>query len=828
MCGMKISRGLILSLILIAVAAVGYSQFQDDLVNLARWGTPASQRPAPPEAQDDFTEEAWTIMEVCDQIVFLLHPELIKQPTTANRITAECNRAEPVSYTVAAGSAKSTIALSTSAWDPATYQVWCKAVSGEAATPSPGQRPDMLTALLTPETANFLALDERLSAELAKHPRHPEIHTDAALLLGTIAWFDAAGHFQDVRPLIHRMTAFLAVADALGAKGRNREVAEMLRLVLIHDQVGALQKITAARTGTSGIQRPWLDALEVTATEDWRKTEPTAASGPMLLQLAHFRVLAKNMGANKAESFLKTLTQPPGVSWVRYLTQTELGIGQGHMYSRSLLGMEAADANLVAKACGQGSVLKPRDAYAGFVTQFDGLTAYERSPEARVVGLQLWAGRTQRHFLQAIVALEDFLENRWGVPEQAAEFTDVMHKQFSAAYYYPFLTIEIEKAGSPRFKEAQTATENLTREHPATVAPKLWAALKPETSEGIARRTPDFHRFYHPELPRHTSFEAGKRIYEIGVGDENSLPLLKDILARCPYDYEMAFQTALVEGRPNNVETKRMECNAQFAEIHDKALKWAAHAAQGNPQKYERLMLGKAPWDPNTYIELSVYFNDRKDIALAEKYLLLARGKADAVYFSNACDFLVKHYAASGRLAEAEDLAKEAADTYSAGGLGTYAWLKEYRQQWPDAAQTYKAIDERYDKAGDSAHLGYVMRRKLAGEGWLPEYQKIVDTYFPGGIQKVALASLSNTPPTTGIRFSKTTESLQKAGIDPSDIIVGLDGIRVENRDQYMAARKLSDSPDMVFLIWDGQGYAAMQAHQPGRRFGLDVRNYQK
>jgi len=297
------------------------------------------------------TEEKWTIMEVCDQIYFLLHPELLKQaPGDASRITAARLLSEPISYSVSEGPAKGTVTLTSSVWDPVTYQSWCKTVSAEAASTDALTRPDILSELLTPDTAKFLATEERLSNELAAYPREPGIYTDAALLLGTMAWFDGAGYFQDYRPLLNRMTAFLAVADALGAKGNSREMTEILRLVLVHDQVSALKKIAAARTA-GNLPQPWLDALEVTANGDWRKTEPTAASGPLLLQLAHYHVLTQNMGANKAESFLETLGKPAATaSWLRYISQTELNVGQGHRFCQPLLAMEAAEASAIAKA----------------------------------------------------------------------------------------------------------------------------------------------------------------------------------------------------------------------------------------------------------------------------------------------------------------------------------------------------------------------------------------------------------------------------------------------------------------------------------------------
>src|SRR5829696_3072911 len=126
---MAFSRGLLFSLGLIGLGCVGYLQFGERMATLGAWGTVASQRPIARPAPEGFTEEQWTVMEVCDQIVFLLHPELLKQPAGENRITAQRNRSTPVSYTVEGGQAKSTVTLSAPVWDPATYQVWCKAVS---------------------------------------------------------------------------------------------------------------------------------------------------------------------------------------------------------------------------------------------------------------------------------------------------------------------------------------------------------------------------------------------------------------------------------------------------------------------------------------------------------------------------------------------------------------------------------------------------------------------------------------------------------------------------------------------------------------------------
>ena len=776
------------------------------------------------------TEELWSIKEVCDQIVFLLQPEKITGAAVAGRIEAarEPARANaPVIYAVSAGPAKETVAVTAPVWDPVIYQGWCKTIAGSSSPAgTAGERPSILTELLTPTVAKFLALDERLSGELAKYPHSAAVHTDAALVLGTLAWLDRSGDFQDVRPLLHRMTACLAVADFLGAKGVERDTAELLRLVLLNDQVAALKKLAALRS-SPGIPVAWLDALELGATHDWTKTKGDAATGPLLLQWVHVHALASQMGSNEAESFIKQVTKPEGPEWLRCLTQTEMKIGQGHQYTRGLLQAEAEEANVLAKACGLVGPLNSANSGNGLIRKFDGRVGIEREPESRLIGTPYWSSRAQRNFFQALATTHHFIHDSWGVPEEAEKMAEAVHREFSEAYYYPFLSLLIERADQSRRGMAQTAGEKIAREHPQTVAPKLWFLLKAETPEGIARKTPDFHFFFNPELPRHTSFEAGKRITEIGIGDENNLAQMQGILARCPNDYEMAMQTALLQERNGDGGQAKVESYQRFGEIQAGAARWLAYLSRGNPQRFEQLNAKRAESDPDVLLELAVYFQEKSDLIKAEKYLLQARGKVDSVYFANVCGFLVRHYARTGRLAEAESLAREAADTYSASGLGSYGWLKEFRKEWDEAERVFRAIDERY--GSKSAEFpGYIIRRKLANEGWKPEFENDLKRLFPSGIEKVTLESFGDRPPKLGTRFAGSNETLTRAGLSRKDVIVAIDDLKVESMAQYLALRGVSESSDMRFIIWDGQGYAEVKVNLPGRRFGLDMADYRK
>jgi hypothetical protein len=63
--------------------------------------------------------------------------------------------------------------------------------------------------------------------------------------------------------------------------------------------------------------------------------------------------------------------------------------------------------------------------------------------------------------------------------------------------------------------------------------------------------------------------------------------------------------------------------------------------------------------------------------------------------------------------------------------------------------------------------------------------------------------------------------------IHRGDVIVALDGYKVESVGQYMIVRGLSFDPHMDLIIWkDQQKYVEMKAYVPTRRFGIALDDF--
>lgn len=96
---------------------------------------------------------------------------------------------------------------------------------------------------------------------------------------------------------------------------------------------------------------------------------------------------------------------------------------------------------------------------------------------------------------------------------------------------------------------------------------------------------------------------------------------------------------------------------------------------------------------------------------------------------------------------------------------------------------------------------------------------------FPEGMRNASLADFTE-PPKSGVLISNSNDLLVHVGMKPSDIIVALDGKRVDTFEQYDLVRLLTDSPEMNFIIYSDGKYRATHARIPGRRFDLQFVTY--
>jgi hypothetical protein len=164
----------------------------------------------------------------------------------------------------------------------------------------------LIGALLEPSPETIHRENQCISARLKDDMRCADAHEEAALLVGSFALREAAGIFSDTRRLLSRMTAHLAVADALRSQAQppkatveNRQVrmlADVVQLTLIGRQRTALNRLQALGTiGDDLDLQAWDRALRIRNTSDWRLlTQPRRAT--LFEPLSWFRAVHARVG----------------------------------------------------------------------------------------------------------------------------------------------------------------------------------------------------------------------------------------------------------------------------------------------------------------------------------------------------------------------------------------------------------------------------------------------------------------------------------------------------------------------------------------------------
>ena len=141
-----------------------------------------------------------------------------------------------------------TLEISDHIWAAAAYVPTARAAIVNRQAQCVPANDELIAALLDPTTQIIQRENVRVSAKLRADLRCPGAHEEAALLIGALALREAAGVFTDTRRLISRMTAHLAVADALRTEPvstRVRVLADAVQLTLIGRQKDALERLRA-------------------------------------------------------------------------------------------------------------------------------------------------------------------------------------------------------------------------------------------------------------------------------------------------------------------------------------------------------------------------------------------------------------------------------------------------------------------------------------------------------------------------------------------------------------------------------------------------------
>ena len=197
----------------------------------------------------------------------------------------------------------------------------------------------------------------------------------------------------------------------------------------------------------------------------------------------------------------------------------------------------------------------------------------------------------------------------------------------------------------------------------------------------------------------------------------------------------------------------------------------------------------------------------------------------DQVNASHYAAWLVRYYMDQGDKESALAVARAAAETYSGAGLITLAELLEELRSYDEALQQFEALRDRY-RTDVAVNAFYVRAFLKRGDSRHKEQSaRALAALFPEGVTRASIVDFQAAP-LRGVLVRDDTALARQIGIVAGDVIVALDGYRVETYPQYSTIRSLTDDPSVRLVFWHEGRYFERTARLPQRRFGSTLETF--
>jgi tetratricopeptide (TPR) repeat protein len=777
------------------------------------------------------TEEEWIVSSVCRNAFELLSYMADKKGEVVppENVSIKKGSADATTYDVVLHGAHVTVQATLhwpgSIWASAAYVPFCQAAMDQLKLVKSVQKHEEkgtpLQSLLDYSEQTIEMENQRVSLWLNQEPDNPLAQEQAALILGTLAMKDNSGWFWDPRDICNHVSAHLAVARCLEENPSEEGLLAECLVGLIADtkkecsqELNDLDKLSADHKELI----PWVQAGRMRNSRDWRLLDkPKGASG--LEQVEYFRALCEAVDSDRAILWLQTDSIQNRPDWARMVLQADFSVQAGHAFStQAIAGEIRLMHGLFPDRFKDNEIISNLNEAPEDVL----ISSASDSKNLQVISSGMWASYFQRHLCHAIAETGNFLETKWGVPEQTVQLDQEVDKTFSVLRLFPYL--QIVNAKLRHGKEDPTAVLETFRQHPEWAADFVFE-LEPSPNVDISKFHQMVNGWFSPPFPSGTAFAAFSRFYNVAGSWENRPDMLQKLYSIAPLQFKVAELQLYSQYSKNPTYVQVQEIMGPMTAYYLPANNLAKRATGIDEDKHLALYKQAAEMNPNQYDDLAwVLLHSGHEKEAAEAYQNWFDKGTDRVLVSNGCDWLVDYYYDHDQKDKALAIAKDAAEVYSSRGLATMAHLMERMGRLDEAEEYGKKIQERYN---DSSNLIAFYKRQLdkGNASYKSKYDDTIRTIFPQGLKQVTLADFSG-PPTGGMRFQATNAAMRSNGVSSDQVIVALDGYKVESVAQYTMTRGFSDSPNMQLIVWDGKTYQTLRVNQPGRLFGVGMQDY--
>jgi tetratricopeptide (TPR) repeat protein len=708
-------------------------------------------------------------------------------------------------------------------WSPTIYRDAAAALAkaaGLAAGSNGKTGGTMLMARLMDGTAETIERqNQALSDDLEKDFSNPELHEEAALLLGAFSLREYSGDFSDYRPALSRMTAHLTIARYLrgaDAFGINGQMAETIMLTLANDQALALEKLKSIGTNIAAVAG-MVRALQAVNTGDFRPLAGLAGRS-RVESLAWFAEMASYADTPSAWRKLSD-EQRQTVDFERAANQMGPSVEMGNELMEESIPNELQEIGNVYELSGHKKL-----SGRALVTALNELpercfTVGEggRETHVRIIGSGQWAAFFQRELCHAVQHGFHFLSHSLGDPDGAKEFAAMCDEQFAGLRLYPFVQ-RFNCLTAEDYHTSEDAGVGVTVAAPQIVSEECWNLLSSKVSFApLYQPSRNLHaqEWFQHNPPPGTAYNIDARLSLLNGGDHPApVALFEQLHDLAPYDTHLLYQ--LVAKKYNNHATieEAMPYYQALLPYSIGALRAVANTVSNTPDLYDKYMLQAAALNPQFYYDLgNEAIRQKQNDKAAQYFEQASTNDPDSVRISNFAVWRVRYYLRQGQTDKARAIADFGAMVYSYQGLESKANFMEATSNYNSAYEWFAKIDERYD---DSAPLvAFCLRYwQLTNDTrFEKDLQKRVQAVFPIGLEHVRLGDFKAAP-TDGVKIQIPNNRLA-SGFRRGDVIVAIEGVRVHTVRQYIYVRDLPKETVRDIIIWQDGGYHEVNANTP-------------
>ena len=669
-------------------------------------------------------------------------------------------------------------------WHPELLTAYAAAQLGPGAKVNDTDPPDQHDKLLDLSPDAILRANTIVSAALKREMRNPRAHEAAALVLAAFALRESAGGLSDTRWALNRMTAHFAVAQALrngqSAASIDGQFAYAAFLALTNRQRTAVAALDAITWSTVPAQA-WRRALRMRLTEDWR-TLPMPSASTRLEKLEYFRARRLTVRAIRGGQELTDMREPWAVDFARLLQSRPFGVEDGQAAVIDGLGAEIGELALVYKQMHQREL--PPTLPAAIVNARAGRLLAAGDPQVLPWGA--WAEFAQRHIGQSIDKIDHLNRHMLGTPDRADDLKAKLDATLEHLTLYPIASVARTKGkkGTEADLRYIARAIDVAVRAPELVTFDYWLFIENGANyEPVKRGMPTKKTWFAP-LSADVPYDAAHRA-DVLIGGLKT-PGIEALMAEAPYDIGLLSRIVQRYNRLRPLMDKVRVLVEPRIDFDMWAIDWAINIARDFDDRLAlrrkacQLAIGQC-------LKLADDLVDVDEQAAVAQYEKVFRDPAlDQISMSNASGWLVEYYERSGQLVKAMDLAQRSAAVYSSRGLATLAYLLERRARFTEADEVFTAMAARYPD--DKAELaGFLYRQAVIAKkpAYLSRWSAIEKQIFPNGLQPIAVEMPKQ--PEKGVFVEEDSYWSRRVRLQAGDIIVGVDGWKVESKEQYDA-----------------------------------------